>query len=116
MRVRPLIGAIAAALAGLALVLVASGCGSSASAVLDPVAQAADATSRSGGAHLSFTGQISAPGLAAPVALSGTGVFIYAAQEGSLGLDVTGLPATAGLAQGPLRVEEIFKSRTIYLA
>jgi hypothetical protein len=116
MRVRSLIGAIAAALGVLALALGASGCGSSTSAVLDPVAQAAAASSHAGGVHMSFTGRVSAAGLATPITLSGTGAFNYTAQEGSLGLDVSGLPATAGVPQGPLHVEELFKSATIFIA
>jgi hypothetical protein len=116
MRVRSLICAIAAALGALAAALGATGCGGGAAAVLDPVALAADATSHAGGAHISFAGQISGPGLATPITLGGTGVFNYAAQEGSLGLDVSGLPASGDLTQGSLHIDELFKSGTIYLA
>jgi hypothetical protein len=116
MRLRSLIGAIAAALGALALALGASSCGGGAGAVLDPVAQAADATSQAGGAHLSFAGQISAAGLTAPITLGGTGVFNYSSHEGSLGLDISGLPANGAVPTGALRVEEIFKSATIYVS
>jgi hypothetical protein len=116
MRVRALIGALVAALAALSLALGVSGCGTGAGAVLDPVAQAADATSRAGGAHFSFSAQLSAAGLSAPVTLGGTGSFNYKTQEGHLALDISGLPASAGLPAGPLRIEEIFKSATIYVA
>jgi hypothetical protein len=114
MRVRSLI--VAAAPVALSIALGASGCGAGAGAVLDPVAQAADATSHAGGAHLSFSGQINAAGLAAPITLNGTGVFNYRSQEGHLALDVSGVPAGGGLPGGALRVEEIFKSDTIYVA
>jgi hypothetical protein len=116
MRVRALIGAVAAALAALSLALGASGCGTGASAVLDPVAQAADATSHAGGAHFSFSAQVSAAGLPVLVTLSGTGSFNYQNQEGRLALDISGLPASPVLGAGPLRIEEIFKSATIYIA
>jgi hypothetical protein len=43
-------------------------------------------------------------------------VFDYAAQEGSLGLAISGLPASAGLPAGALHVQEIFKRATIYIA
>jgi hypothetical protein len=116
MRLRSLIRAIAAALGALALALGASGCGGGTSAVLDPVAQAADATSHAGGAHLSFAGQISAAGLTAPITLGGTGVFNYTSHEGSLGLDISGLPASSAVPTGALHVEEILKSDTIYVS
>jgi hypothetical protein len=116
MRLRSLIGAIAAALGALVLALGVNGCGAGAGAVLDPVAQAADATSHAGGAHISFSGQISAAGLAAPVALGGSGVFNYASREGSLGLDISGLPASSAVPTGALHVEEVLKNATIYVA
>ena len=99
------------------LALSASSCGGSAPATLDPVAQAAGVTSHLGGAHLSISGQIGGAGLASPVTLDGAGFFNYKTQEGSLTLDVNGLPAgaTESLGSGSLRVEELFKSTTIYV-
>ena len=49
--------------------------------------------------------------------LDGAGFFNYKTQEGSLTLDVNGLPAgaTESLGSGSLRVEELFKSTTIYV-
>lgn len=101
-----------AAASGVAL--GASGCGSS-SATLDPVANAAEVTSHVGGAHLALAMQMSASGLPSTINASGEGFFNYATREGRLSLDLSGLPASAALPSGPLHMEEIFKSSTIYL-
>jgi hypothetical protein len=102
--------------ATLALAVCASGCGSS-SAVLDPVAQAADATSHVGGAHMTLEVQVRAAGLPAPFTISGVGFFNYKTREGSLSLDMTGLPSTAAssVPSGSLHMEELFKSSAIYV-
>jgi hypothetical protein len=90
-----------------------AGCGSSGVA-LDPVAQAAEVTSHAGGAHMSLAAQIDAGGLS--VTMSGEGFFNYMAQEGMLTLSVSGLPAAAGApAPGSLRMQELFKSSTVYI-
>jgi hypothetical protein len=100
----------------IALALYGSGCGASATAI-DPVAQAAEVTSHAGGAHISLSIQVSAAGSPAPFTMSGQGFFNYATQEGMLTLDATGVPGnvSAILPAGPLRIEEIFKSSTIYM-
>jgi hypothetical protein len=99
----------------LALAFATSGCGSSA-VTLDPVAQAADVTSHEGGAHMAISARISAAGSPAPFRMSGQGFFDYRSQEGTLTLDMSGIPSlgAAGLAGG-LRIQEIFKSATIYV-
>jgi hypothetical protein len=101
----------------LALALYSGGCGASASA-LDPVAQAAQSTTHAGGAHLALSIQVTAAGLPQPLQMSGQGFYNYGSQEGMLTLDATGLPASASatLPAGPLRIEEIFKSSTIYMS
>lgn len=104
-----------AAVAALALAVFTAGCGSSTAVTVDPVAQAAEATTRAGGAHMSFAGQISASALPSPVMLSGEGFFNYKAQEGTLTLDLTGLPASPVLPAGPLHMEEILKAGSVYL-
>jgi hypothetical protein len=96
------------------LALATSGCGSS-SVALDPVAQAAEATSQAGGAHMSLTAQISAAGLSTALTMSGQGFFNYKTQEGTMALDMSGLPASAALASGTLHIEEIFKSSALYI-
>ncbi|MFI4977594.1 MAG: hypothetical protein ACHP93_02410 [Solirubrobacterales bacterium] len=102
--------------ASIALAVCSSGCGSS-SAVLDPVAQAADATSLVGGAHMAFEVQVSAAALPAPFTVSGEGFFNYKTREGSLSLDMTGLPSTTAtsLPSGSLQMEELFTSSAIYV-
>jgi hypothetical protein len=104
---------VAAAAAGVAL--AASGCGSS-GVTLDPVAQAAEATSHAGGAHIALSARIALSGSPAPFTLSGEGFFNYRSQEGTLTLDMSGLPAVgaAGLSGG-LHMQEVFKSSTIYV-
>ena len=104
------------AIAG-ALALFGSGCGASATA-LDPVAQAAEATSKAGGAHMALAIQFTSAGLATPFTLSGGGFFNYRTQEGTLTLEASGLPASASavLPPGRLRIEELFKSETVYMS
>jgi hypothetical protein len=103
--------------AAIALALSASGCGAS-SATLDPVAQAAEATSHAGGAHMALSAQVSAPGLSAPLTLSGEGIFNYVTREGSMSLDLSGLPGAAAgsLPSGGARLNEIFKSSAVYVS
>ena len=116
MRTGAPIGLLCAAAAASALALSAVGCGGS-KATLDPVAEAATVTSHTGGAHLSLNAQITAHGLASPITLKGQGFFNYKTQEGSLTLDMSGLPASAtqSLGSGSLRMEELFKSSVAYV-
>jgi hypothetical protein len=116
MRVRVARRLVPGLAAVIALALATSGCGST-SVALDPVAQAADVTAHAGGAHMSLTAQVSAAGLSTPLTMSGQGFFNYKTQEGTMALDMSGLPATAGaaLASGTLHIEEIFKSAALYI-
>lgn len=99
-----------------ALSLLAGGCGSSA-VTLDPVAQAAALTTRGAGAHLAVTVQVSAAQLASPMTITGEGFFNYRSAEGKLSVQASGLPssALAQLPPGPVTIEEIFKSSSIYV-
>jgi hypothetical protein len=116
MRPHRAITLVPAVAAAIALALYGSGCGASGTA-LDPVAQAADTTSHAGGAHIAVSIQVSGAGLAQPLTMNGQGFFNYHRQEGTLALEASGLPesAAATLPPGPLRIEEIFKSSTIYV-
>ena len=116
MRTAALTRLLCGAAAASALALSAVGCGGS-KATLDPVAEAATVTSHLGGAHLSLKAQITADGLAGPINLDGRGFFNYKTQEGSLTLDMSGLPASAtqSLGSGSLRTEELFKSSIAYV-
>ncbi len=102
--------------AAAALVLILSGCGSSA-VTIDPVAEAAIATSHSGGAQLAMSAQIELGGLSGPVRLTGTGNFNFAAHEGELISSLSGLPASAlgVLHTSSLQFTELFAKNVIYL-
>src|SRR5271167_3026255 len=117
MRLRLATGLIPSLAAAVALALSVSGCGSSTSAVLDPVAQAADVTSHVGGAHMALSMRMSVPGLSAPFTMNGGGFFNYTTREGALALEMSGLPAgaAASLPSGPLRIEEILNSSAVYI-
>jgi hypothetical protein len=110
MRLRIATGVLPGLAAAIALVLAISGCGST-SATLDPVAQAAEVTSHAGGAHLALTAHLSAAGLPAALTINGQGFFNYRSQEGTIGLDMSGLPTAAGA----VHMEEIFKSAALYI-
>lgn len=116
MHSRALTGLLPAVAAALALALLASGCGSS-GVTLDPVAQAAEATSSVGGAHMTLSAKVSAPGSSSPFTMSGEGFFNYKAQEGMLTLDMSGIPGVgAASLAGGLHMQEVFRSSTIYVS
>ncbi len=103
--------------AAAAFAAFGSGCGSATSAV-DPVAQAADATTRAGGARVALSGTISATGLSQPVTLSGTGSFNLRAGEGTFAMTFSGLPESAlkSLHGAPAQMIEVFKSSVLYMS
>jgi hypothetical protein len=111
-----LLSSLAVLAAVSAPALAASGCGSS-SATLDPVAQAAEATSAAGGVRMNMTMDLSVGGLSSPVVVTGRGFFNYKTHEGSFSIDMTGLPASAAAALGSsgLHIDELMKSSTIYV-
>jgi hypothetical protein len=116
MRLRMATGLVPGLAGAVALALAISGCGST-SATLDPVAQAAEITSQAGGAHVALAAQVSAAGLSSPLTINGQGFFNYKTREGTMALDMSGVPtvAAAGLAGGALHMEEIFKSAALYI-
>jgi hypothetical protein len=114
MRARRATAVLAVLAAACVPALCASGCGSS-TAVLDPVASAAEVTSPAGGAHFALNMQVSASVLPTTVSASGEGFFNYASREGELSLDLGGLPASAALPSGPLHMEMKFKGTAIYV-
>jgi hypothetical protein len=117
MRTRSLTGTLAVLAVIAASGALVSGCGSTA-ATLDPVAQAADATTRAGGAQMAFTGDVTVPGASGPFTITGSGHFNFAANEGELTLTMAGLPAsaTAQLGGQTLTMTELFKSGTLYMS
>lgn len=104
---------ITAAVAAIAIAAGLSGCGSSA-VVAGPLAQAAYVTGHVSGAHMQLTAQIETPSLPQPVSMSGAGYFNFAAREGSLSIQMTGLPTTS-LGSAPT-MQEILKGSDVYVS
>ena len=117
MRLRAGTAVIAAAIAAMALALSTSGCGGSSAVTLEPVAQAADVTSKAGGVHMSLTAHVSAPALPAQITMSGHGFFNYKSREGTFSLEMSGLPSSAaGVTHaGRLQMDEIYRASTVYV-
>jgi hypothetical protein len=108
--------AIPLALAAGLIAAVLGGCGSTA-ATLDPVAEAAVATSHAGGAQMSLDISIGLPGQASPIKLSGSGDFNFADGEGELVSELTGLPAAASglLHAGSIEFTELYAKGALYM-
>jgi hypothetical protein len=116
MRLRVLTALIAGGLAGAALVTATSGCGGSTSATLDPVAQAAEVTSKAGGVHLALTAQLGGSLLPGPITVGGQGFFNYNSREGRFSMTMSGLPSSPATSPGgTLRMDEVFKSSMLYV-
>src|SRR5436853_7492062 len=111
--------AISCALAALAVAASLGACGStgggsSSVAVAGPLASAAYATSRAGGAHIALSARIEAGGLPSAVTMSGSGFFNYGSHEGTLSMTLAGLP-TSAVSGSSTGIEEIFKGTDIYI-
>jgi hypothetical protein len=118
MRDRRLLSALVAVLAAGSLGVAASGCGSGgASATLDPIAQAADATSRAGGSQVAISATVQVPGLSSPLKMTGGGHFNDARREGSITLSMEGFPAGSipGVSGGTLTMSELMKDNVVYI-
>jgi hypothetical protein len=116
MRLRVLTALVCGCLTATALAVSTSGCGGSTSATIEPVAQAADITSKVGGVHMALTAQLSGSLLPGKVTIGGQGFFNYKSREGRFSIDMSGLPASSGARpSGGLQMDEIFKSSTLYL-
>jgi hypothetical protein len=102
-------GSIVAGLVSAAL--IASGCGSSAVS-LDPAAEAAQVTSRAGGAHMIMTMSMELPGSSAPLSVSASGSFNFTAKEGDLTARISGVPK---LASGAMSMTELYKAGAVYV-
>ena len=96
--------------------LILSGCGSTA-ATIDPVAQAADTTSRAGGAQMAMRARMEIEGLPTPLTMTGTGNFNIAAKEGEIVSNLTGLPSSGlgALHVSSLHFTELFAKDVLYL-
>lgn len=108
---------LAASFAAGALALAASGCGSS-QATLDPIAQAAEVTTHSGGSQVAISASVEVPGLATPLTMKGGGHFNNDRREGSLTLEMSGFPANSvpGASGGTLTMSELMKDYVIYIS
>jgi hypothetical protein len=107
---------LAALAATVALAAAVCGCGST-QATLDPIAQAAQATTHSGGSQIAMTASVQSPGLGSTLTVRGNGSFNMSRQEGELFFDVDGLPAAAQarLPGGHLQLTELFKDGVLYM-
>jgi len=115
MKPRTLIMLLCAVAAAAAVVLLA-GQGTPSTA-LDPVAQAAEATMRSGGARAAMSGTVSDPAAGLSMTLTGGGSMNFATNEADLSLAITGLPAAAAakLHGRPLTMRERFTGGALYI-
>lgn len=113
---RRLLAALALLLAAGTLAGTLSGCGS-ASATLDPVAQAAEVTSAAGTVHMSFAMTIGSPALSSPITANGSGYFDYAQHDGAMSFTLEGIPAAeaAAAGAGQLHIEEVLEPDALYL-
>lgn len=116
-RKRTLAALVLAALSALAAALATSGCGSGA-VTLDPVAQAAEATTNAGGAQVTIDGTVEGPALPGKLTLKGGGTMSLHQLEGEMTMTVDGLPAKAAavLPGGQIAMDERFTGGSIYIA
>ncbi|HEX3517776.1 MAG TPA: hypothetical protein VHT29_01930 [Solirubrobacteraceae bacterium] len=84
---------------------------------LNPVAQAAEATTQTDGAHVALSGSVSISGFATPITITGQGAFSFKANEGELEMSMAGFPSsvTARLSGSDLEMHEIYKAGSLYI-
>jgi hypothetical protein len=104
--------------AATAVAVAVSGCGGGASATLDPVAKAADLTTKAGGARVHFGATVTIQGLSAPLSMTGDGDFNFKADEGNLAFTMSGLPSevVSRLNSSSLKMTELYKSNVAYVS
>jgi hypothetical protein len=114
-RIRPVL----ATLACIGLLAALSGCGSSraVSAAIDPVAQAADATTHADGAQLAMRVSVELPTGGSPLTIAGHGDINFKGHEAELFMTVQGLPSSIAqkLPSGGLTMTELLSKSTIYI-
>ena len=116
MSARALIRTLATLLTAGALTVAVSACGSgSPSATLDPIAQAADATTHSGGAQIAMTMTVSGSALPSALTAHINGDFNMSTQEGEMFFDMAGLPSGTPLGS-EFKATELYKGGVIYLS
>jgi hypothetical protein len=103
-----------AVLAALAAGGAVSGCG--ASATLDPIARAAEVTSRQTGARISLTMQLSSSALPGGLAITANGYIDERHRSGEMSMDLSGIPSASALPGGGVgTVQMIFQYPVIYM-
>lgn len=114
-RIRPAIAAFACA----GLLAALSGCGSSraVSAAIDPVAQAAEATTHADGAQMALRVSVELPTGGAPLTIAGHGDINFKNREAELFMTVQGLPSSVAqkLPPGGLTMTELLSKSTVYI-
>jgi hypothetical protein len=108
------VGLIALA-AGLSA-LILSGCGSTA-ATIDPVAEAALATTHAGGAQMSMHISMDIEGLANPITVAGTGDMNFTDGEAEVVSNLSGLPtgALSSAPAGSLSFTELYAKGALFM-
>ncbi len=102
-----------AACVAIVTALSLTGCGSSAVAT-GPLARAADVTAAAGGAQMAMKLEIGT-GASSPVAMTGNGRFNFKGFEGTMSLEMSGLPESEGTPSGSLSLTEIVKLPDVYI-
>jgi hypothetical protein len=114
-RSEPAIAALACAI----LLAALSGCGSSraVSGTIDPVAQAAEATTHADGAQLAMRVSIELPAGGTPLTVAGHGDINFKDREAELFMTVQGLPSSLAqkLPSGGLTMTELLTKSSIYV-
>lgn len=102
-----------AACVAIATALPISGCGSSTVAT-GPLARAADITTAAGGAQMAMKLEIGT-GASSPLTMTGNGRFNFKSFEGTMSLEMSGLPESEGTPGGSLNMTEIVKLPDLYM-
>ena len=97
--------------AATALALSTGGCGTSS---VDPIAQAAEATSQLPGAQITFSEQLSSPSLGQQIAISGTGYINRSGHSGQLTMKFPQLPG-APSALSNATIQMLFQYPVFYM-
>ncbi|MGH2832702.1 MAG: hypothetical protein ACRDK2_07995 [Solirubrobacteraceae bacterium] len=100
-----------ALIAATAIALSTSGCGASS---VDPIAQAAEATSRLPGTQITFSEQLSSPSLPQQIVISGTGYINQSGHTGQLSMKFPQLPgAPSSLSNATIQM--VFQYPVFYM-
>ncbi len=98
--------------------VTASGCGGGVASAIDPVAQAATASTRAPGFRMSFQMAIASSALRTPITATGEGSFDAPARSGSLSFDMnlgSSPKVVRVLGSSTLHLEEVVAGLTVYI-